>query len=48
VQDLKNEKIDMKQEIVKLEGVIQDLNAMIETTGYYQMTWEKKMETNDK
>ena len=38
----------MKKEIIKLEGVIQELNTMIDTTGYYQKTWEKKMEVNEK
>lgn len=38
----------MRREIVKLEGVIQELNTMIETTGFYQKNWEKKMEVNDK
>lgn len=38
----------MRREIVKLEGVIQELNTMIETTGYFQANWEKKLEVNEK
>lgn len=42
VEQLKNDKIEMKREIVKLEGVITDLNSMIENTGYYQANWQTK------
>ena len=38
----------MRKEIVKLEGVIEELNTMIDTTGYFQKTWEQKMEMNEK
>jgi len=48
VSRLKEDKIGMKREIVKLEGVIQELNAMVETTGYYQAQWEKRQDMNEK
>lgn len=47
VEQLKNDKIEMKREIVKLEGVITDLNSMIENTGYYQANWQTKQEFVD-
>ena len=35
VKQLKEDKIEMRKEIVKLEGVIEELNNMIDTTGFF-------------